>query len=100
MEKILFTCGSSLKRLVVDKQPSDPASIVDIFDCVFMHKNLTCYDCIKVPYYFSEKFEDICVHCACAMWTDPSDSILFASIAENKATNLFKRKMFKPPTLD
>ena len=37
-----------------------------LMQSVYVRENLTCNDPIEVPYYSSEKFEDLCIHCACA----------------------------------
>ena len=64
LEQMLNTCGSKL-----DIEPivlrGDPSSAATVFTRVMVRLNLTCNDPVEVPYYSSECFEDICVHCAC-----------------------------------
>ena len=64
LEQILYTCGSKL-----DIEPiihrGDPPTASTVFTRVMVRMNLTCNDPVEIPYYSSECFEDICVHCAC-----------------------------------
>ena len=65
LDNILFTCGSSLTGLEIEKLRSDPPSVQTVLGRVFVRENLSCDDCIEIPYYSSEKFQDnICIHCA------------------------------------
>ena len=65
IESILYSCGSTLKGLQVQRLPTDQISFEDLFDRVFVRENISCDDCIEIPYYSSYKFEDICIYCAC-----------------------------------
>ena len=64
LEQIPYTCGSKL-----DIEPiilrSDPSSAATVFTRVMVRLNLTCNNTVEVPYYSSECFENIYVHCAC-----------------------------------
>ena len=61
LEQMLYTCGSKL-----DIEPLiHPPSAATVFTRVMVRLNLTCNDPVEIPYYSSECFEDICVHCAC-----------------------------------
>ena len=64
LEQMLYSCGSKL-----DIEPvilgGDPSSAATVFTRVMVRLNLTCSNPVEVPYYSSECFEDICVHCAC-----------------------------------
>ena len=64
LEQILYTCGSKL-----DIEPiihrGDPPTASTVFTRVMVRMNLTCNDLVEIPYYSSNCFEYICVHCAC-----------------------------------
>lgn len=62
---VLFTCGSSLKELEVEHIPSDPLYVQTLMERAFVRENLTCDEPVEVSYYSSEKFQDLCIHCAC-----------------------------------
>ena len=65
IQNLLFSCGSNLKGLQVEMLPTYKSSIVNLFEHVFVRENITCDDCIEIPYYSSERFEDICIYCGC-----------------------------------
>ena len=63
IQNLLFSCGSNFKGIT-----SGNASYVykfNLFEHVFVRENITCDDCIEIPYYSSERFEDICIYCGC-----------------------------------
>jgi len=51
--------------LKIQKLPTNKFSREDLVDHVFVGENITCGDCIEIPYYSSDKFEDVCIYCAC-----------------------------------
>ena len=65
IQNLLFSCGSNLKELQVEMHPTYKNSMINLFERVFVRENITCDDYIEIPYYSSEKFEDICICCAC-----------------------------------
>ena len=64
LEPILYTCGSSLDMDSIIYR-GDPPAASTVFQRVMVRLNLCCSDPVEVPYYSSECFVDICVHCAC-----------------------------------
>ena len=66
LDGVLFTCGSSLQGLEVERKAGDPPYVQTSMQRVFVRENLSCDEPVEIPYYSSEKFEDLCIHCACA----------------------------------
>ena len=56
---VLYTCGSTLQELDIEGAESS-----ELLSKVFVRANLTCQNPVEVPYYSSDSFVDVCVHCA------------------------------------
>ena len=57
---VLHSCGSQL----IDCIGGDASPLrKELFGRVFIGANLTCTDNMETPYYSSEVFKDVCVHC-------------------------------------
>ena len=66
MDQVLYTCGTSLQGLLLDRcGRADPPEVTTLFERVYCRQNLTCGDLVEVPYYSCELFPAVCVHCAC-----------------------------------
>ena len=53
-------CGTQQSDLT----PEDSSPLhKDLLGRVFVQANLTCSDKVEIPYYSSEVFEDMCIHC-------------------------------------
>ena len=58
--QIYFIAGSQLSDLIAE----DSSPLHKNLLCrVFVRANLTCADKVEIPYYSSEVFEDVCIHC-------------------------------------
>lgn len=55
-----YSCGSSLQDI-----DSGSTADLQLLAKVFVKANLTCDDPVEVPYFSSESFPKICIHCAC-----------------------------------
>ena len=83
IEGLLYTCGSVLKGLEVEARPDENASVLTLFERVFVRENLTCNNPMEIPYY--SDFQ-------CCVLTVPAvlmlamkhvrDSILFVNTVE------------------
>ena len=64
LEDVYFTCCSSLQDI---DSSHGVGSTTDsqLLSKVFVRANLTCNDPVEIPFYSSESFPDVCVHCAC-----------------------------------
>ena len=56
LDGVLYTCGVSTQELDCD---------APVLTKVYVRSNLTCSDHVEVPYYSSETFLNVCVHCGC-----------------------------------
>ena len=65
LEEILYFCGSSLQGVSPLIHPGDDTTCKSLFERIFVRENLDCQTPVEVPYFSSEVFEDVCVHCAC-----------------------------------
>ena len=65
---VLYTCGISIQELDYD---------APVLTKVYVRSNLTCGDHVEVPYYSSEMFLDVCVHCGC------EESIVTGAVAKD-----------------
>ena len=54
LEMVLYTCDCSLQ----DLGSSNP-----VVSKTFVRQNLSCSDPVEVPYYSSQSFQDVCIHC-------------------------------------
>lgn len=104
LEDILYSCGSSLKEVSPLIQPRDDTTCKSLFERIFVRENLDCQSPVEVPYFSSEAFEDVCVHCACnstqTELTHPNGAypICVECMEEGKEKILKrKRSLFKAP---
>ena len=66
MDQVLYTCGTSLQGILLDRSGrADPPEVTTLFQRVYCRQDLTCDDPIEVPNYSCERFPMVCVHCAC-----------------------------------
>ena len=65
LDELLYTCGSTLQGVTVDRQKDGPVETTALFERVFARATLTCEDPVEVPYSSCEMFPLVCVHCAC-----------------------------------
>ena len=66
VEGLLYTCGSTLKGVQAEAQSQLEIPIVNaLFERLHVRENVTCNDPVEIPYYYSERFQLICTHCAC-----------------------------------
>ena len=92
LQDYFYTCGSVLQDAITD--PESPTGLV--LAKVFVRANLTCQDHIEVPFYSSEVFLDICVHCGCSTtFVDNPDIYPTCSFCYKTETKVFKRKRRK-----
>ena len=65
LEGLLYSCGSTLKGIEVECRDGEDSSLSTLFERLFVRQNLSCDDPVEVPYYSSDRFEDVCAHCGC-----------------------------------
>ena len=57
IQMAMYTCGCLMQN-VVPNGDTHP-----VLSKVYTRANLSCTDCVEVPYYSCEAFNDICIHC-------------------------------------
>ena len=88
IEDVYYTCGSTFQELT----DNESTSYAQLIRKVFVRANVSCQDHVEVPYYSSNVFSDICVHCACSM-----KSTCTLCFENQPKVYKRKRKQFSPP---
>ena len=86
LEMAIYTCGSSLQDLC---GPEDP-----VMSRIFVRANLSCSDPVEIPYYSSEAFVDVCIHCGIAqdLTTGRTDIYPTCATCLYEQPKIYKRK--------
>ena len=86
LEMAVYMWGSSLQDLC---GPEDP-----VMSRIFVRVNLSCSDPVEIPYYSSEAFVDLCIHCGIAqdLATGKTDIYLTCATCLHKHPKLYKWK--------
>ena len=58
LDGVLYTCGSSLQGLEVERKPSDAPFVQTLIQHVFLRENLSCDEPVEIQ---------SCIHRACAV---------------------------------
>ena len=93
LESLLYSCGSTLKGVEVECRDGEDLSLLTLFERLFVRQNLSCDDPVEVPYYSSDRFEDICAHCGCVCAESESGQYPLCSHCKHEGKHpVLKRK--------